>query len=1442
MSINNIQQNLLWAIDLIAINQASAVNFDTTEIATVLSKLENGNYWVSNGKVKYEAKSTETISYTENTQVYVSVSQGDYSQDKVIIGRYDNRKEEEKAYLYKDPYQRLGVSHIVVMEANEQIIDFNLTALGQPTLLGIETSVNVNTKPKDGVGYYGLQINLLNNNNETLMSFIIDSRNFIGNPYNMVSAIKHKNIFTLPSDFNISDIEKIKVEDYGDVEYESWSSITLRFGYDLESETIVNSESKAFIGTDNGLNTYGDGDNDSYKEVLVTRCKTVPKGENEIFYSKNLQFISEFDNELNAKNVITIRDKTNSAYLSFLGINLERQLYKIKFKYFIKTNSELSLSKNSYGLFKFGTGQLSYDNTQAKVILDENGEVKEIDFDEGSTYSQVVFNTDPGKWHEVTCEKTRSANNLSRSLVCDINISPNADIYFKDIELYELQPIPLNNLCFSWVKDGQVYSPNNPAEDLETSVSWYKYAPNKIDENLGVGWEKINSEDAWTLGVRDNYLDSTIPEERFRARLVYNDVDYLSNVLVLKNKDYVGETAAAVSPTMTLRLNDDGIYLYDHTAQLYETEKTLKTISASSNAGFEDDYRDLYWLIPKNSTMIAAPRLIEKKNGEETEYWYWDYLPDMHFFTEPTDFTLSVSYLKDYDLDTNNYYIIGGNGIKLEQNIYIKRSYQPNYLNNTIQCKAFFGDTSTPNEEGSIDLKFVSANNSGVEASLGIELVSDKGYFGGDNDKDINLEGIVYDKNGIPFEEQPKIFFNDLNCYGFSELSTGWTETWEKNTLKISHDKRNIGAAYFHFKINLQTISERLDERDSILGPIQSITDYIVTLPNKITDKDYVLTLRGDSPRDIAPQTFINYNVKEVENDLSSDFKNWGKEIILRYYPKNYNNYDNIWPSTERKDDNEDNIIEYKIYYDVETKICHIPYGSLLWFSIDTNTSTNEEEINNFNLTMVKAISEENNNFIINKEQINAPLTIKAYCEWNSETTNQAIQLSSYYTIPYFPTENVYHLDGATQISYSSFGDSPKPSRNIDYTLYNWNGKTQGAIASNNYYLEISEQDCPVKVENKWIEKEQAFRHRIIMPTLAPAEESIYTINVYNASSIKKDDEQILNKGTTLLAQYSLILLRNTYAFKEINAWGGSTITTEDYVISPMIGAGSKNSQNQFTGVIMGTSSEFPATGLYGFKNGVATFGFKEDGSCFMGSGDKARLDFNINDGLNLYAGDFNIYANKISEGKQNLVMSIDSENGLVLNGNLDVSNKILFYDRLNTNGDWNNNITHEGTFKMIMGKSNKGQLIFTLNNPGSNNQSLDKRRTSTVVMGYQEKITDADWPLHTDLFEIKTQSQGNTKHSLRLGVYDGDQSALSFICSTAAQSNRYFIENSKILNGSDNGNTSFIVLHPTKIYIGTKNGYYGSLGGFTALHTGIYITQDEVQIWQNGVRVDPWN
>lgn len=1266
---NNIQQNLLQAIDLIAINQASAVNFDTTEIATVLSKLDNGNYWVSNGKVKYEAKSTETISYTENTQVYVSISQGDYSQDKVIIGRYDNRKEEEKAYLYEDPYQRLGVSHITTVTlTDENEISFLPTALGQPTLLGIETSVNTNTEQKGSYGYYNLQINLLNNNNETLMSFIIDSRNFIGNPYNMVSGIKHKNIFTLPNDFNISDVEKIKATSYGDdVE---WSSITLKFGYDLESETIINSESKAFIGTDNGFNTYSDGDNDSYREVLIKRYEQIPLTNDDFFAIQDLENVLEFDNELNTKNVITTNSDDNSApkfYFKQEKLN-ENGFYKIRFKYFIKTNSVL----NEQGVYGKIIGMSDVTNVGA-----------------------LPFNKEPGKWHNEFFDF--QAVPLDGNLVLNI-VSSSDDkyfdsdklyIYFKDIELYELQPIPLNYLYFSWVKDGQVYNPNNPTS-LETSISWYKYTPNKIDEDLGVGWEKINNENAWTLDVSDNYLDYNIPEERFRARLVYNDVDYLSNVLVLKNKDYVGEAAAAVSPTMTLRLNDDGIYLYDHTAQLYETEKILKTITASSNAGFEDDYRDLYWLIPKNSTMIAAPRAIEKKNGGVTEYWYWDYLPDIHFSDKPTDFTSSVSDLKDYDLDTNNYYIIGGNGIKFEQNIYIKRSYQPNYLNNTIQCKAFFGDTTTANEEGSIDLKFVSANNSGVETSLGIELVSEKGYLGGDNTGDVEVKGIVYDKNGIPFEEQPEIIYKvnmPIQCYFDDNRDAGENV----NSISIIDDVIKIergnyvpgkNVAYQLIMLPNGYNGKAAESGEYHLTPLQDTT-YSIELES--LGKNGYITIYYDMYRDdtnIASDRSkrvggILYRFYLDETDsLETNKPNFLYNIDYRYSNSHYLQGKKIKINLKYLNKNntpkdfKDKYENYLTNYNAESDL-------LTFDSLYSGCHTFSEEANGvYQVNLNIYCGDETNkipgampyiNFTLpgrdngecefrcsrvfsydidaeqNKDTVAINTTqwsyynIKASCAWNSETTNKPVQLTSYYQVPYFPTTNVYQLEGPTKFTYSSFGDMPYPASINEYKLFDSRGnEITDFIMFVNTNL--------VKVNND--------KHLLILPNLAPAEESFYTLSIYNNS-------------LELIAQYPLTLLRNGYAFKEINAWGGSTVTTEDYVISPMIGAGSKNSQNQFTGVIMGTSSEFPSTGLYGFQNGIATFGFKEDGSCFIGANEETgKIEFNIGNN----GGEMIINATINRTGSLTHL-----QDSIFIQGNINLEEKEITY--------FENNFTFKGIF-----------------------------------------------------------------------------------------------------------------------------------------------------------------
>jgi hypothetical protein len=72
--------------------------------------------------------------------------------------------------------------------------------------------------------------------------------------------------------------------------------------------------------------------------------------------------------------------------------------------------------------------------------------------------------------------------------------------------------------------------------------------------------------------------------------------------------------------------------------------------------------------------------------------------------------------------------------------------------------------------------------------------------------------------------------------------------------------------------------------------------------------------------------------------------------------------------------------------------------------------------------------------------------------------------------------------------------------------------------------------------------------------------------------------------------------------------------------MSPCIGAGSKNENNQFSGVLMGKISKSaedkaPIHGLYGFSKGAQAFGFKEDGTAFIGKSDAGRINFDGSNG-----------------------------------------------------------------------------------------------------------------------------------------------------------------------------------------------------------------------------------
>ena len=88
---------------------------------------------------------------------------------------------------------------------------------------------------------------------------------------------------------------------------------------------------------------------------------------------------------------------------------------------------------------------------------------------------------------------------------------------------------------------------------------------------------------------------------------------------------------------------------------------------------------------------------------------------------------------------------------------------------------------------------------------------------------------------------------------------------------------------------------------------------------------------------------------------------------------------------------------------------------------------------------------------------------------------------------------------------------------------------------------------------------------------------------------------------------HCVIMYLDTYGNEAINGWDGEGIKTHEdgvdsYILAPQVGAGTKDSQNRFTGVVMGKDTARDKIGLYGYQNGINTFGLMENGIAYFGA------------------------------------------------------------------------------------------------------------------------------------------------------------------------------------------------------------------------------------------------
>lgn len=105
---------------------------------------------------------------------------------------------------------------------------------------------------------------------------------------------------------------------------------------------------------------------------------------------------------------------------------------------------------------------------------------------------------------------------------------------------------------------------------------------------------------------------------------------------------------------------------------------------------------------------------------------------------------------------------------------------------------------------------------------------------------------------------------------------------------------------------------------------------------------------------------------------------------------------------------------------------------------------------------------------------------------------------------------------------------------------------------------------------------------------------------------------------------HPIVMYLNTYGNEAINGWDGTKLVIDEehgqYMFAPQIGAGKKDSQNRFTGVVMGEDSGQSKVGLYGYQKGVNTFGLLENGTAYFGAEGKGRIQIDGQNSL-IYGG-----------------------------------------------------------------------------------------------------------------------------------------------------------------------------------------------------------------------------
>lgn len=556
---SNISENLFDAVKIITSSMISSLQFDKTVIAKIAdaSNAARGEYVVTDGTSTYTAYS-ENTEYQEGTSVYVNILNGDYSNQKFIIGRYVS-KEDNGYFNYVSPMNKfVDITGDICIEGND--IKNSIAANGKDDEIVIyESETNLQLRGFDRLGIsaefmttglekiktgdYGLKIYAISKENSGEFKYVTMVFNdFFGNPYQFNTYFLQEGVFDISEE--ISELYYFKVVLYQDSNF-----------YDFDNSLFNHTNANNLIEAKKKLQN-------RIKELFAANQTSQEQWEQDNLYQelvKDVEIYSKSENIKSLSDNIFIRD---------IQVRLGYDLDNFKedaAKAIVYTFDDLSYSK--YRPFNTKTLACRFiQNIDNKIISYSKIE----DLPENSAIKWYKNNN--SIWEEID-------NNTF-----EIKFLPQYDIIEEQIKVIVETP-------------GKEYLRNQM--EAETNITQFEIELNSLE----IGSTEYALKQDEILKINQDYYQNAQNVE--------------SNIITFKNLAPSISSAALeeLNSTLTLTCDNNGNFLLYNTMTNNiinnSAANTLRYITAFYN-GKKEDITKIKWCIPKSDTMIQTP-----ENGKE---------------------------------------------------------------------------------------------------------------------------------------------------------------------------------------------------------------------------------------------------------------------------------------------------------------------------------------------------------------------------------------------------------------------------------------------------------------------------------------------------------------------------------------------------------------------------------------------------------------------------------------------------------------------------------------------------------------------------------------------------------------------------------------------------------------------------------------------------------